>query len=269
MTNETLNPAEEEGVDKASQHKKMPVSEQVGITLLLNEVSRRLSAIELSLSKPSDSAPSKPSLTIDILKVLLGGWPAFGFIFLILFYFPLRDALNAIPAKVNSAAEIGIMGISLKATIQGEAEKLGSGYLSGTIPNLTTAELKSLLLQPQSGYSGLIITTGEYGTQLTTGVYFPTKETIGAFTELKHKGLIELTGDWKETSHETYEIIEKFKSNHPGTTKTGDSNANQLWALSKPENTLHDLPSLTWHTTPLGKKAIEIIVQSVAKQLNP
>ncbi|HBR2043231.1 TPA: hypothetical protein L9M98_004671 [Klebsiella pneumoniae] len=269
MTNETLKPGKDEGVNKASRQRILPVSEQVSITLLLNDVSKRLSAIELSLSPSSNSEPSKPSLFIDILKILLGGWPAFGFIFLILFYFPLKDALNAIPAKVNSATEIGVMGISLKSTIQKEAEKLGSGYLSGAIPNLSTAEIKNLLLQTQSGYGGLITTTANVNARdLTTAVYLPTKETIDAFIELKRKGLLELNGDWKDTSDETYEIIEKFKSNHPGTKKPGESSAEERWSLSKPD-TIHDLPSLTWHITPLGKKAIEIIVQSVAKELNP
>src|SRR5437763_1732689 len=101
--------------------------------------------VEASLVKAGKHSNSKDrSAFLDLCKVVFGGWPALGFLFLLLFYSPLRDALNAIPDKVRTADEIGVLGVSLKSTIRAEAARIGESKLSDTIPRLSSSAIELL-----------------------------------------------------------------------------------------------------------------------------
>lgn len=113
----------------------------VALAISLRDMAQRLASVEEKFDKNRNPKPSKGPFLVELFKVIFGGWPVLGFLFLLLFYAPLRDALNAIPDKVRNAAEFGAFGVSLKSTFQVEAAKLGAGKLSETIPGLRALPL--------------------------------------------------------------------------------------------------------------------------------
>src|ERR1700730_4577022 len=122
----------------------------LGVAVALRDVAQRLLSVEETINKNRESAWRKGRGFVEICRGVFGGWPALGFLFLLLFYTPLREALNAIPEKVKTAQEIGVLGVSLKSTIQVEAAKLGASALSETIPRLSNAAIELLLRAPRN-----------------------------------------------------------------------------------------------------------------------
>jgi hypothetical protein len=114
----------------------------ISVAIALQNVGQRLSLVEARLEKSTGSSGKLSNTFVEILKVFFGGWPALALLFLLLFYSPLRDALNAIPDKVKRADEIGVLGVSLKSTIRVEAARLGVNTLSETIPNLSPSAIE-------------------------------------------------------------------------------------------------------------------------------
>src|SRR5438270_777724 len=120
--------------------------------LFVNELSLRLHELQRSIDrqeKPKEL--SWGTQLIDLLKSALTGWPTLVILFLILFYRPIRDALNSIPEKVRSAEEIQMAGVSLKGAIKKEATRVGEIALSETIPRLSSSALEFLLQVPRGG----------------------------------------------------------------------------------------------------------------------
>jgi len=120
--------------------------ERFNLVTVLRDITARLTAMEASLFKAGkDPSASKGRLMIDLCKVIFGGWPAFGFLFLILFFSPLRDALRSMAEKVRSADEIQVGCVSLKTTIREVAVRSGATELSETVPALSSAATDLLL----------------------------------------------------------------------------------------------------------------------------
>ena len=242
----------------------------VNFSLSINDVSRRLSTIESILIK-SSQLPSKTTPIIEIFKILLGSWPVFGFLFLLLFYTSTLEILKVLPKKISSVKEFTVPGVSFKLTIDDFANELGVESLSTTIPKLSPAALRCLLMQSQYGHSGLTTVFGREEDNFTNRVSFPTQETINAFYELKSYGLVKINSSgWKSTPLETYKGIETFKHTYPGIDKMADNSAQQIWEFNKNEiisDLMKNIPDLVWETTPLGSQAVEIIVQAIAKEL--
>ncbi len=135
-------------------HQMGPV-ERANLVAHLALISQRLSDVEALLkARPTESSSASKSW-LEFLKVLFSGWPAFGLLFMLLFYVPVRDAINAIPEKVKSADEIGVLGVSLKNTIRVEAEKVGAIQLSETLPTLSPAAVE-FLLRASRDYNALV-----------------------------------------------------------------------------------------------------------------
>ncbi len=88
-------------------------------------INQRLSEIDASLSSKLAKRETAPNTFLELAKIILGSWPSFGLLLMLLFYIPLRDAINTIPGKVKSASEIGVLGGSVKNPVQAEAQKAG------------------------------------------------------------------------------------------------------------------------------------------------
>ncbi|MFZ1219808.1 MAG: hypothetical protein WAO00_10970 [Chthoniobacterales bacterium] len=214
--------------------------------------------------------PPKGSFLIEFFKVIFGGWPALGLLFLILFYAPLRDALNAIPEKVKNAAEVGAFGVSLKSTVQVEAAKLGAGNLSETIPRLSGAAIELLLRAPR-GTEALVVTRFyTSGDSQKESVEFPSSSYIEALSELQVQGLIELcSDDCKITGVDARRIIDNFIKTHPGQEIGSMRDEVMVWLLTKSLASKDPPPVLNWRLTDLGTKAVGVILRAVSTELAP
>lgn len=240
----------------------------LGVTMALRDMAQRLSSLEGSVSGQLNGRPRKGESLIEVCKVIFGGWPALGFLFLVLFYSPLREALNAIPAKVKAAHEIVLPGVSLKSSIQVEAAKLGATNLSETIPRLSSAAVELLLRAPRNLQSMVSYTMDdrqEYDT-----IYFPSSSMLASMSELQTQGLIEIEGNGtrKITGSDASRLIEEFRRTHPGSEERS-SDERVTWKLNTPLPRDANIPMLPWQLTDLGAKAVEIILKAVSTELAP
>jgi hypothetical protein len=207
---------------------------------------------------------------VEILKVFFGGWPALTLVFLLLFYSPLRDALDAIPDKVKRADEIGVLGISLKTTIRVEAARLGVNTLSETIPNLSPPAIEMLMRAPR--YATSLVSYHPNDQNEYEEIYFPNSSVIAALSELQSKGLVEIEKEGnrhtKITGAQVNEVIESFQRLHPGTLRSSsEPEENVMWIPQKPLPPDTRIPDPLWKLTDLGKKAVEVVLKAVATEL--
>jgi len=246
--------------------------ETLGVTLALQHVGSRLSTIERQLESVNARPIGKSSgAIVELLKIAFGGWPALGFIFLLLFYTPLRDALNAIPEKVRAAEEIGVLGVSLKSTIKIEAARLGASSLSETIPTLSQAAIEQLLKAPKNPESLISYTPNskqEYET-----FHFPSVLLVEALSELQAKGLVAIAtdpnGTRKLNGKQLADLVQSFRDMHPGREDGSFSSGRTSWTPTRPLPRDTRIPMLTWEPTDLGKKAIDVVLRAVATELAP
>ena len=162
----------------------------VSVAIALQNVGQRLAVVEARLEKSAGSSGKLSNTLVEILKVFFGGWPALALLFLLLFYSPLRDALNAVPDKVKRADEIGVLGVSLKSTIRVEAARLGANTLSETIPNLSPPAIELLMRAPRTKTP--LISYRPNDKNEYEAIFFPNSSVIAALSELQSKGLIEI-----------------------------------------------------------------------------
>jgi hypothetical protein len=242
------------------------------MAIVLRDVAQRLSSVEEKLDS-RDPGSRRGARLLEFSKVIFSGWPAFAFLFILLFYSPLKQALNAIPEKVKAADEIGVLGVSLKSTIKVEAAKLGETRLSETIPTLSSGAIELFLRAPRNSDS-LISYTRNMENRLTE-VHFPSPSRIAALSELQGHGLVTIE-TWKPRgeSHTVSgsaitELIEEFRRTHPGTDKSSFSDENATWSLNTQLLSSEEIPSLTWELTDLGKKGVEVILKAVSTELAP
>lgn len=244
-------------------------SNTVGVVIAMNEVGRRLAAIEESLATKQSAASKTNSALLEVLKVLFGGWPAFALILLVLFYVPLRDALNEIPDKVRKAKDISVATISLKSTIRDEAVKLGTPNLADTVPRLS-ADATVMLLHARADSSGLI---GMYEREKGEGYYsieLPSLAGFAALEELQRSNLIDLGGfvdDKEVTLDQAAKALTEFRKSHPADEYQTKTKNRVRWVFHKRVPTTTDIPSFTWELTTLGAKAVEVVASAVHAEL--
>jgi hypothetical protein len=243
--------------------------ERMHLASVLGQVGQRLTSIEASLAQGQKVKPPSSSVLLDLTKVLFGGWPAFGLLFLLLFHSPLREALNAIPEKVKAADEIGFPGVSLKSTLRVEAEKIGASRLSESLPSLSAAAVE-MLLRSSRNYNGLIA-YGSGSSGLVERVWLPSEAAISTLDELQRQGLIEIESAGQVTNSAGLRAaVEDFKRKHVGRDAgrgTGAVDDALVWELTPPERT--ETPRLSWRLTDLGKQAVDVVLKAVSQQLMP
>jgi len=242
---------------------------QLTLSLALGDLSRRMAALETTVA--SSAQAKGPGRGMEFLKVVLGGWTALGFVFLVLFYAPLRDALNAVPDLVRSADEVGVMGISLKRTIRNEAARLGANALPDTIPKLSAAAIE-LLLRGTRMPDPLISYEPDDNNRVVA-VSFPSELLLSNLAELETQKLIEVElhgqrGPLPTRVNQLAETFEKFRDEHPG--KENGGSADRLrWVLNQPLPRGTAAPSGDWKLSGLGAQAVEVILKAVSQELSP
>lgn len=256
---------------KPSSNDDLGPLHSVGLAIALRDMAQRLSSLEGKLDKNDTVGPPKSVFFLELCKVVFGGWPALGLLFLLLFYSPLREALNAIPEKVKMAAEIGALGVSLKSTVQVEAAKLSAGNLSETIPKLSSAAIELLLRAPRSSetliWSLYDVYDGDSQRNSET-IELPSSSEIEAISELEAQGLIELeSGDRRVTGADVRKIIDQFFKTYPGREIPSTHYARMMWKPNKRFGSQDKAPELTWQLSDLGKKAVEVVLRAVSTEL--
>lgn len=241
------------------------------MAMTLRDVAQRLSSVEEKLDS-RDASPRKGRL-LEFSRVVFGGWPAFGFLFILLFYSPLKEALNAIPEKVKAADEIGVLGVSLKSTIKVEAAKLGELKLSETIPSLSNAAIEFLLRAPRTGESLVSYVSNDQ--KQVIEVNLPNPVVVSALSELQGQGLIQIE-TWKDgekerqlTGPELREFLENFRKQHPGTESNSFTERQTTWVPNRPLSERREVPNLMWRLSELGQKGVNVILNAVSTELAP
>ncbi len=261
-----------ESGSNTSQSKIKQFALELNSKSLLITMERRLKNLELKLGKSERPGESVIAKSFELVKTIFTSWPALGFLFLILFFVPLRDTLNQLPQKIKSSTELNVTGIiTLKASISEEAVRQGASELSTTLPNLSDGALRNLLVRDSAGHGGLVSHhMGGQGNKQIVAVSFPNKQTFDALDELRSLGLIELSGGEVSSSIRTnsYAIFQLFKEKYPGEAGVSDDKTKELWRLSKPLQ-LQSLnsPNISWKLTPLGSRAVDVVLQAIAKKL--
>lgn len=278
MKTREASPAERDpSLDSAADHEQLanlahlgPI-ERASLSTLLEHLGNRLSSLESRLPTKSSEEKQPGKTIIELGKVLFGGWPAFGLVFLILFYGPLRDAINAIPEKVKSAEEIGVLGVSLKTSLRVEAEKIGAIQLSETLPALTPAAVE-LLLRASRQYNAL--TGYREGSGLLEVIWFPSEQMLSTLEELESKKLITVYAGGSGGSIDNPEGVKRlrseianFRRKYPGNEASASSEGEVMWTLTTPQKI--EVPHFSWSLTDLGKKAVDVILKAVSSQLSP
>ena len=273
MTTDTKETPTTQSNGSVTLKEELDSVEMVGVAMALRGVARRLIDLEEKLDAQREGTPRRGGRFLEFSKIVFGGWPALGFLFIILFYFPLRDALNAIPEKVKTADEIGVLGVSLKSTIRVEAAKLGETKLSETIPSLSNAAIELLLRAPHNG-EGLVSYTANDQNQLVR-IHFPSASVLAALSELQTHGLVDITpmgSQWKDrkaTGSAISESFEQFRSIHPGTEEASYGEDRASWTLNSPLPKGTEIPDFSWELSDLGKKGVDVILKAVSTELAP
>jgi hypothetical protein len=187
---------------------------------------------------------------------------------MLLFYVPLRDAINAIPEKVKSADEIGVLGVSLKTTLRVEAEKIGAFQLSETLPALTPVAVE-VLLRASRHYNTLI----SYSTEgdLVKTIWLPSEKRLATLEELEAQDLITVDVDGTDEPESTEELraaIVAFRKKYPGRESDENSFSDEeliTWKLDRAQ--VMETPHYNWKLTHLGGEARDVIVKAVSSQL--
>lgn len=206
---------------------------------------------------------TKSNTFIEIFRIIFGGWYAVGFLFILLYHTQINEILNMIPNKIKSSNEVSLLGISMKSTIKKEAIKVGAIKLSETIPSLSKESLE--LLFKINNDQNPIISYNPNRKNEYISISFPQNTTFNLISELQSKNLIILKNNFKNiNSIDATIIIDKFIKQYKGTKQKAISSDNIRWLFNKPLSRNITLPYLTLKLTPLGKKAKNIIINSVA-----
>ena len=245
--------------------------ERTNLASMLGQIGQRLLAIESR--QQAESLKNRPASNtwLELTKIVLGGWAAFGILFLLLFYAPLRETINALPGKLRDADEIGAFGVSLKTTLRIEAEKAGEIQLSRTIPALSAGAVGLLLKGAKGGVSlmGELVSEGETGTSPIGAVSLPTEQMLRTLEELESERLVDIRVDTGKRSVRGVSglraIIRDFKLAHPAV-ETQSSEDSLYWKLAQPK--LFKLPSGAWYLTDQGQNAASLVIRTVSVQLS-
>lgn len=199
----------------------------------MRDISQRLVNLESKLASKNKDTDHKNKTIVEICKIIFSGWTVLGFVFLLLFYSPLRDALNAIPEKVRSADEIGVLGVSLKSTLRIEATKFGELSLSETIPTLSPSAIE-LLLRANPNPNSLIRYSLDEQHRVST-IDFPDKLMLSDLFELQTKGLIIIYRAFHDKIRldidDINTLLDEFRQSHPGNEVGSSFEKYTLWEL--------------------------------------
>jgi hypothetical protein len=247
--------------------------ERASLTAYMNLVSKRLADIDATLASKSSKTESAHNTWLEIAKIALGSWPAFGLLLMLLFYVPLRDAINTIPAKVKTADEIGVMGISLKNSFQVEAERAGLSQLSELLPELSPEAIEFLLRGSSDNINQLIgYQPWPENPKLIDGIFVPSVRTMKTLKELQDKKLISITSPKSHNGgavspnfgEVVSDLIRRYSAKVSESPTPGRP---ELIFLRMAKPTDAKLPIVYWERTELGSKAINIVVKSISAQL--
>jgi len=215
--------------------------EQLSLHELLHSITKRLSHIEAALETGKDgeegAQPRHP--LVELMKVLFGSWPAFAFIALILFYVPVRDALNAIPAKVRSADEIGLPGgFALQSTIDKVAAASGHVDQAKVIRALSNGAIQVLLQAPRGARSPISFVNTADGNQCSA-FDLPADQMAQTVGELESKELVHVDGaiEGPRRPLDAKAIVELTRSIHsqcPGHAQAAAHGDETEWMLNTP-----------------------------------
>lgn len=266
----TNEPAAKDSSKSTFSSRRSPV-EDLALLTYLDLIGRRLSEIESRLGAKAPTNEAKSRSWIEFAKVLLGGWPAFGLLFMLLFYSPIRDAINAIPEKVRGADEIGLPGFSLKNTIRVEAERVGAIQLSETLPSLSPAAIEFLLRGTREQNVLISYSLDNADPNLISAIWLPHQHTLSILTELESKKLIAIRlGPSSEdrTVSDLKKAIDDLRREYPSSEEPGSNDRERVrYVLRTPAKVRP--PSMSWRQTDLGNNAVGIILKAVATQLSP
>lgn len=241
----------------------------MSLAFALDNLARRLVEMEKKLDAHGNPRAGK---ILEFWKAIFSGWPAFGLVFILLFYSPLRAALNSIPDKVKNANEIAAFGVSLKSTIKAEAAKVGDSKLSETIPSLSNAAVQLLLRAPTKSESLVSYTPNDQNQFVE--IHFPSPAIITALTELQNKGLIEINA-WdgqqrqKLTGADLTKAIEEFRRENPGAERESFSEERSTWVPNTPLPKASTIPAFDWELSEFGKKGVDVVLKAVSAELAP
>jgi hypothetical protein len=257
-------------VDRRDPPQSSPSSvEGVALAISLDQLGRRLSSLEAAVAN-TKATDGRGGTLAELAKAALGGWPAFGLVFLVLFYSPLRDAIKAIPEKVKTADEITALGVSLKTSLKTEAERIGAVSLSQTLPSLSPAAVE-LLLRARPDSNSLVSYTMDR--DMISTVHWPSEQAFGTLEELERQGLVKTwasigSGDSpREGVPALRSEIAAFRRNYPGSEDLVARQGEVSWKLQRQQKL--NAPILSWQLTDLGKKAVDVILRAVSIQLSP
>ncbi|WP_313625632.1 hypothetical protein [Achromobacter sp.] len=243
--------------------------ERASLSSSLALIGQRLTSLEARLQNTAGEAKPTSPTWLEFAKIVFGGWPAFGLIFMLLFYGPVRDAINALPEKVKSAEEMSVLGVSLKTTIRVEAEKIGSIQLSQTLPTLSPAAVE-FILRDSPAHNALV----SYSKQgdLVKTVWFPSEKTLKILEELEKKKLaaVHVIGELPvDTVSKIRKGIADFRKKYPGrVAAAGSIDPDRIaFDLTPPADVV--VPAYSWNLTDLGKNAVSVILKAVSVQLTP
>lgn len=231
--------------------------ERANLASLLGGIGQRLSELENRIKTvPSDGLKSPAWL--EFSKIILGGWPVFGLVLLILFYHPIHDAINTIPGNLKS---IGAFGVTLTMAVKDEAEKTGQLELSKTLPTLTPSAV-AFMLRGSDNFNSLEKLNRIKNTVAI--IWLPSDGVLKVLEELEGKRLIFVQINAADKSvGDLRRSIQDFKIKHPAKNHefTPDS---EYWELAEP---VVDVPAYGWRFTELGKAAVSVIINVVSTQL--
>ena len=244
--------------------------ERANLVAHLGLMSQRLANVEAQLKSKLTEGSGAGTALLEFFKILLGGWPAFGLLFMILFYTPIRDAINTIPEKVRSADEIAVMGVSLKNSIRIEAEKVGALQLSETLPALSPAAIEFLIRSRE--FNSLVSYTPDSGdANLLSAIWLPNEKVLSVLRELESKKLASIilsSSERDRTVGEFIQALDDWKKNNPVRDDGGSITSESVqYVLRAP--TKERPPSFSWRLTNLGKNAVNIILKAVSSQFAP
>jgi hypothetical protein len=257
-----------------NSEQKLDRLDRLELALLLRDISTRLGAVESALSKTAKDQPNhRTQMLLDILRILLGGWPAFALLALIIFYSPLRTALNAIPAKVQSADEVTVGPISFKRTIKAEALRLGATDLSESIPKLSGPAIELLLRAVRKPNSEALISYTLDASGNYEKIYLPSESRIQSLDELEQAGLIEITGGTLDrfeplNTKALRALLQDFRKNHPGHEEPSSDLERLTWIPNRPPEK-RSVPVISWNLSERGTQAVNIILKAVSIELAP
>jgi len=238
--------------------------------LSLQTLAQRIAALESTTADDGGKKSHRGSPAIEITRILFGGWTAFGVLFLILFFRPLHDAISAIPEKVKTANEIGVLGVSLKSTLRAEASRAGSLRLSETLPFLSAGGVE-LLLRAVPGSNSLVSYALASDHKMVERVYLPNEEILQALGELEKQGLVTIAASvpMERSGIDTIRnAIVTFRREHRGHEVPDKSDWRLVWQLDRSART-DAVPYLSWELTDLGKKAVDVILRAITVELSP